>query len=741
MAEIFSYLKTRQDISEFTELLWEGDALGHEFTEAELVGKGVSENVRRAYFEQRRFHNQVWRLLKAHRKAMGYNVERMEGLPGHVPHLFENWNVYETEENQETGELDTTTIVGTFRSLKEAVQYANTLSPDKNYIIRPKSFSMPDEILTKTSLRGRAYSLLIDKIESNLQLTRDEAAKIVSEIARPAGRHRFFGNLLKREGQEGYRKDDIAYILRQYYYSCGRYVALDDFKSRVVKKFERDFGVELGRANEAKRDRTVAIYIERYIRDVNGAPGELEMLIDEAIKRAFGAHVRSQRPTIWMVNKAIHFSATMKLGLFNLSAGIVNLTQLINSFSKLPAQHFSKAFIRVITGSMTARDRNVLRRMGITNDLGLMNVGGYSYISAGGRLTRATMYFFNKAEYLNRAVTALAAYNAAIEKNASMSEARMYARKMVDETQFDYSVADTARIFRNPAGRLLGQFKPFAIKQIEFITGLKGAEKAKFWIPYLLMAGTLGIPLIEGFISFIEWLTGTNILLEYKKFLMEWADDDSVKKFVARSAIYGLLGAGLGIDIAKRVGVGDALPRSIGDFLGPTINTILQMKESGETRSLSPVVKGIAPSVGRIMMGIEIIMNDMRVEDPYHRNRLQYIAKPAEIAATVAGFRPVRESELADIAIISSYEKRKYVTKERRYIDDAIEAIMKGKRDDLETTLLRAYDEGIPITGQQIAEEIERKLMPQELRTYVQQRKMLRGMQMNLLRYYHEEGE
>ena len=98
------------------------------------------------------------------------------------------------------------------------------------------------------------------------------------------------------------------------------------------------------------------------------------------------------------------------------------------------------------------------------------------------------------------------------------------------------------------------------------------------------MAGYLGIPLIEGIADMIRWLTGKNPILEVKKALIEWAGDDREKQRVAEITMYGVLSQ-LGIDVSRRVGVGDVLPKRFGDLLGPTINTIRQAKRIMESFS------------------------------------------------------------------------------------------------------------------------------------------------------------
>lgn len=724
LKEIFTPIRRRELMEELTALAFEGDALGKEFSPAELQQMGVSEPVQQAYVKWRKFHNQVWRMLSAHRKAYGGGMGKREG---HVPHLFENWNVYEVD-----AQGNNAGIAGTFRSLREAVSFANALNPAQQYRIQPKTFRLPDEVIQRTILKDASYFKLVEKVENAFTLNRDQAFDLVNDVARRKSRRRMFGPAMKRSGQSGFVRDDLHDILKHYYDSTARYLALDDFKARVVPKFEKDFGVELGRGDQALRDRNIARYVQEYINDLNGAPGMVEDLIDASMKRYLGAFVRTERPTIWTVNKLLHLTGVMKLGLFNLSAGVVNLSQLVNTFAKLPAEHFAWALQRAM--HLTDADRAVLRRIGVPYDLGLGDTGGYSMAHKGGMAVRASMVFFQAAERANRVVASLAAYRyARMGLGYAERQARQYARRMVDETQFNYSVADTARIFRNPAGRLLGQFKPYAIKQIEAIMGLKGAEHIKFWVPVLLIAGVMGIPLVEGLAEFIEWLTGKDPLLEVKGALMKWAGADDARKRVAEIVMYGV-GSQVGVDISKRTGTGDIIPKRPSDLLGPTIGTVLQAKkvlEKGADKT--ELVRSITPSVGNILTAIETALNNMDVADPLRRERMKYHATMSDVIAKGTGFRPLQEAKLADVEQVRQYYTRQYQDKTKQAVDGIIDALMQGDPDRLATSIAKAADNGVVIDSQMIERELINKVVPQDIRMIMQTPTMVRPQYLDIM--------
>jgi len=737
--DIFKPLKNKKLHDEFSALQWMGDAEATEYKASDLAEMGVGPVVAEVYLRHRKLHNQMWRLLNAHRRAYGGTTGYVEG---HVPHVFENWNVYEVKsevaEKNKKGEVTVNRtlggIVGSYRSLRQATAFANTLDPKKKYVVRPKTFTLPDFLMGKTVLKDTAFFRLVGKFERGLELTREEAMGLANSVSRRKNRRRFFGNLLKRTGQTGFNKADIHKIFSRYYNSSVRYIVLDDFKAAVIPKFERDFGVEHGRAGNALRDKTLALYIERYINDVGGVPTHVEDMLNASIKKlpVIGSLVGSERPAVWTVNSLLHATAVLKLGLFNLSSGLVNLTQLINTFSKVPVKHFVWANAMAVRPwwFLSQKNKNLLKRIGVPFDLGLANTGGFSITNAGGKIVNGSLFFFNGAEQLNRRVTALAAYRWAIKgKGMSVKQAILFARGMVDDTQFDYSVADTAQVFRNPIGRFFGQFKPFAIKEIEFMANLKGLQHIKFWIPMILMAGFIGIPMAKGISNVIEYFTGVNPILEVKSFLFKWAGSDPKKKKAAEIALYGV-GAAIGVDISQRVGPSNILPDRASDFLGPTLTTIASALSAVKKRQgATQLIKDFSPSVGNFLTGIQTALNHGAVKDPFHRGRLKYVATKADIAIKMAGFRPVKETIMSDSEAIRRYRNRQYSNLQQKFIDLSIEALKRGDGVALANALARAAKHGVDITDAQLQTEMLNKALPQNVRSLLNTRKALRGGQ------------
>jgi hypothetical protein len=688
LTDILKPLNAQQREQLFT-VLWQGDALEQTFTREELIEDGIDPAVADAYVAQRKLHKQVWRLVNAHRKKYMPESQREEGKQGlgyregHIPHLFENWFVYEVDTDAE-GNESFTLVSGDSRSLRDAERYVRNLDPNKRYVIKPKTFAAPEALLAKTALREESLWQLENKMANIGALSREEAREVVRAGARRTNRRRFFGNAQERTGAQGFRKDDLGKILMAYYNSAARYVILDDFKAKAIPRFEKDFKIAFDADPDNASD-PKAKYVKNYVDTLLGKPHELEKQINAAImKLPFAKNfVKTERPGIWAVNKALHFTGVTKLGFLNLASGMINLTQNINTFAKVPVKHYAWA-VRVSKAGakLNPKHKRLLQRIGVEFDLGMADMGGHSMTHRAGRLASASMYPFSKGENMNRNIAALSAYRwAKQDLGYGERQALDFARMMVDLTQHNYSAADAGRIFQNPAGRLLGQFKPFAIKQMSFIYHhldyKNPSEVMKFWTPTLLLSGLAGIPMAEWLASIIEYFTGRNPITETRRFFVDKAAEGEMPDWVAETVLYGLMSQ-LGFDISRRTGMSDVMPQRAKDWLGPTISTILSTRESVSRGEWEQVVKNIIPSIGNLTYAIEMLADEGHVPDRYRRNAKKYTAMTRDAIITAAGLRPLEEAKLSDLRRIRNYENKRMAEAEAKIADGFVERTLAG---------------------------------------------------------------
>ena len=299
------------------------------------------------------------------------------------------------------------------------------------------------------------------------------------------------------------------------------------------------------------------------------------------------------------------------------------------------------------------------------------------------------------------------------------------------------------------------------MKQLGFILGLDGrSEQIKFWVPTLLLGGMMGVPAVEGIGTLYQWTAGrmfgflfealgfykddedeereigevsgkakvANILrghpvTEAKKYLMEWAEDDPTKKRVAESIMYGMA-AHLGVDISRRVGLGDMLPERGSDYAGPSVSSLLQFYvRAQEGWDWTEQLRILAPSVGNIATGIEWYLNDGKVYDPYNRQNLKYYATTKDMFFRAAGLRNTVEAKISDTRRVEDAHQRAVQSASHSIVDKYIDAHQKGDRERADQILKDGieylqgrFGKGTHITPESVKAALKGRVLPDGLR-------------------------
>jgi len=223
-----------------------------------------------------------------------------------------------------------------------------------------------------------------------------------------------------------------------------------------------------------------------------------------------------------------------------------------------------------------------------------------------------------------------------------------------------------------PVSQVLLQFKKYPIKQMELMVDLAKhgdiGQNAKFWVPYMLLSGIWGIPLLSIFKEVFGWF-GWDWDDEAKKAMFEWAGKDEYRQALVKTAWYGLLSnTAYGIDVSKRTGIGDAVPTSVKDMAGPVIGTIYQTAKEISRGNGFEAVKAVSPGIGNILVTAagEIHGDRGRVKTKYEE-MYERIQKGL-------GFMPVSESMANDRDWVENSMKRKIRDEVSDAIDDYLEA-------------------------------------------------------------------
>lgn len=620
-----------------------------------------------------------------------WKVTTREGVPdihdrkGYVPHFFHEYMVRFVDSHGKA------TVISSGRTIREATKNAIKWQAENEEMLKkrnegdwkitiaPKVFDFGeiglDESQYATTVGDKDFYRMEKRIADKHSLTLHEAKEMLDGMVKKKGRHRFFGNFLRRTGADGYEQE-IEWVLRHYFNSTSRYVAMESkFKPQAISLFERLFG------RFDNEYHGLPNYIKEYINDINGNPSTLEKQLNDllnaipAIGKWVNAHV-GDRAAVSLANSITNKISIAKLGFLNVSSAMLNILQIANAAAYTGnISTLWKALLKGAHRKYSLHDLKILRETNVLNDIGLDSGAGYGKFSAGKWANRGMILFKESEGIVRRGVT-LAAYEAGRKRGMSHEEAIRYAKDVNRKSNFDYGVHDAPGIFRRGSifSQIFLQFKKYPIKQLEamkdflpfFGKGTTKKQKAIFWGTYFAMAGLFQIPFANILGLLIMGITGDDPEKEAKKSLIGLAENYPSLKPLAKIGMYGI-GTFANIDITSRVGIGDAVPDDLQSIFGPAASTLFNVAKSvygGD--NWTKQVRNISPGLGNLLMAAQgnSIGKRGRVTQEY--------TTPYQRLLRGMGFQSTDESDSYLIQSILSSEKKKASSKKQQLIDEYI---------------------------------------------------------------------
>lgn len=620
-----------------------------------------------------------------------WKVITREGVPdihdrkGYVPHFFHEYMVRFVDSHGKA------TVVSSGRTIREATKNAIKWQAENEEMLKkrnegdwkitisPKVFDFGeiglDESQYATTVGDKDFYRMEKKIADKHSLTLHEAKEMLDGMVKKKGRHRFFGNFLRRTGADGYEQE-IEWVLRHYFNSTSRYVAMESkFKPQAISLFERLFG------RFDNEYHGLPNYIKEYINDINGNPSTLEKQLNDllnaipAIGKWVNAHV-GDRAAVSLANSITNKISIAKLGFLNVSSAMLNILQIANAAAYTGnISTLWKALLKGAHRKYSLHDLKILRETNVLNDIGLDSGAGYGKFSAGKWANRGMILFKESEGIVRRGVT-LAAYETARKRGRSHEEAIRYAKDVNRKSNFDYGVHDAPGIFRRGSifSQIFLQFKKYPIKQLEamkdflpfFGKGTTKKQKAIFWGTYFAMAGLFQIPFANILGLLIMGITGDDPEKEAKKSLIELAENYPSLKPLAKIGMYGI-GTFANIDITSRVGIGDAVPDDLQSLFGPAASTLFNVAKSAYSGdNWTKQVRNVSPGLGNLLMAAQgnSVGKRGRVTQEY--------TTPYQRLLRGMGFQSTDESDSYLIQSILSSEKKKASSKKQQLIDEYI---------------------------------------------------------------------
>ena len=659
--------------------------------------------------------------LKGTTQVTYYQREAGMGkLKGYIPHVFHGWYVCKVDKDgkaivDEDGNVAMDNIITTANSLSEAAKLGRELAkanPNANYRVIPQTFSAPGAQEQAIVMGDFDYAKIVGKVADSMSMSITDAQAMLDNTVKMKNRGRFYGYAKQRKGFKGFEQN-VYLATMKYFNQTARYAAMDSFKRDSISMYNRIFGA-FDDENVTKRS-AMAKWTKQYISDMNGTPTWIEKMINNTLHNfGLGEERAGGRPALWLQQKIFTYPMTiLKLGVFNPSSALLNLTQLFNlygamgekvlspqAYQRLLHKGFADTF-RAMNNKDSELGRLLWKDLGLDYQIGMDVASGYSNAEVNNlaslrgfasRLAGKSMYLFRQSDAFARGVTLLTAYNKALDEGKSKAEAIEYAKQINDKVNFDYSVADEPTIFRalGPISKVFLQFKKYPVKQLELFQDfyLDGRElglnrkqsflrMVKYMAPYMAMSGMMGIPFISlagGLLSYFAGIaTGDD----------DWDWEKKAKQFMITEfgedcplTQWWLYGAGsfIGLNLGSRVGVGDFLGSdsyNSADGLGGLMwnqttlgSTVNQVRKQLSYRNYAEALKAINPTLGNIALAYK---GEVRTT----RGRMKYqYQNMAERMWRAIGFTPLNETLAGDLASNEYAEKQEQTKAKQKAIDD-----------------------------------------------------------------------
>lgn len=659
--------------------------------------------------------------LKGTTQVTYYQRETGMGkLKGYIPHVFHGWYVCKVDKDgkaivDEDGNVAMDNIVTTANSLSEAAKLGRELAkenPNANYRVVPQTFSAPGAQEQAIVMGDFDYAKIVDKVADSMSMSITDAQAMLDNTVKMKNRGRFYGYAKQRKGFKGFEQN-VYLATMKYFNQTARYAAMDSFKRDSISMYNRIFGA-FDDENVTKRS-AMAKWTKQYISDMNGTPTWIEKMINNTLHNfGLGEERAGGRPALWLQQKIFTYPMTiLKLGVFNPSSALLNLTQLFNlygamgekvlspqAYQRLLHKGFADTF-RAMSNKDSELGKLLWKELGLDYQIGMDIASGYSNAEVSnlaslrgfaGRLAGKSMYLFRQSDAFARGVTLLTAYNKALDEGKSKAEAIEYAKEINDKVNFDYSVADEPTIFRalGPISKVFLQFKKYPVKQLELFQdfyldgrelGLNRKQAAlrtlKYMAPYMAMSGMMGIPFISlagGLLSvLVATATGDDDWDWEKKIkqymITEFGEDSPITQWW----LYGA-GSFIGLNLGSRVGVGDFMGSdsyNSADGLGGLMwnqttlgSTIQQVSKQLSYRNYAEALKAINPTIGNIALAYK---GEVRTT----RGRMKYqYQNMAERMWRAIGFTPLNETLAGDLASNEYAEKQEQTKAKQKAVDD-----------------------------------------------------------------------
>lgn len=564
-----------------------------------------------------------------------------------------------------------------------------------------------------TGISKRSYNLIVNNLQKGILEAVDGMNSALARRAAEKGlENRFWVKpakefspfvLERHEHMQG--EENVFDVLYHYFYSMEKKIALDPAIDAIRKAISRKdiVGTELykdRRGNIKERDikrpylRDDEVrFLEQYVEDIKGRLYKEDELVDALFKNSANPRLYSRA-----VQVTRELQANLKLGYAPVKGFINGASALGHVWTKVGTK-FTKdgvEFLRTEEGKKFIKDMEPYLGINIVESASgeLSTKGFYEKVgilkapkTRAGRIGHAVIEplgLFQAPELPMRKLTLAANYLMAKSEGMTEEAARMTAIKANWFQQFTYDMASLPELMRSPTGRLLTQFKPYLLKEIEFISTLRGAELGRYMAMQVALGGPRGLVMVAKSLPFIGmWYGWTE--------LEDWAN----KNYPVASR--GIGGA-MGVDITAAATF--QLPTRWQDWFGPTISDLSSLfkdvlipsvgnainymtgggPENMEQVEGGKALKTVFP-IARHWANIieQVIDKDGWVKDERNRRQWHIDDMASFMTKSVAGAEPIELNRLRVAEYNLTQKELKLGDQKTALVDDLLDTIAKGE--------------------------------------------------------------
>jgi hypothetical protein len=709
---LMPYMKLKkEDRARVDELLWRGDATGHEFSSRELIMLTQNEAQQEAYRGVREALNMAHDVLLTEMKNKGISEDEIDAFrrerEGYMPHKWQHPYVVKHQRTSPDGQGTTTYMMESFPSQKAAEARAAQLQKESNDTLQrfvvDKLSSLEVDFFSSMELTQERMGAVITQMREK-GYVKDEVGELLKSNLMDMFKEKGFGrHYLRRTGVGGFDTQRNPEILAQYFTGFSGYIAKMRHSSAYFNALSRV---------DARRQPRFWEWLQGSIAyKLANKPEDIHIPIPLGKGRTFNISLRALTFSYFLANDLSYLltNATQ-----NFVVGMGELSKYTKGADKIigPEKRLLGAMFDYSAGRLTPDERLTIDMYLANGELGAemsAELSGFKdnpvYREISARYHKVLYKSTAVVEQnVNRVPAFLAAYRLFQEQGMNNREAQVKALEVSNDIHFRYGRQHRPKAFR---GRLSVLFvfqhyiRSFLFQLYRDSSRGEYAALTRKMLYTTALGGTLALPFAKLILSIFRGITGDDD-----------EEEDIVKELDTWEIILtrGLPAGLIGVDLSSRVGIGLMSVESIFDnptdvrsYIGATGSLLFKRLPQGieligqgryvdaGAKLLPDVAANPLKAAGGFMWGVRSNASNPLID----ANGEVYKYSTLEAIIRATGFTPTKEAVLWD-QYARSWDAEARRTETRTTLRRTIQGmVQRGEIEEARELQSNALDEGL----------------------------------------------